>query len=100
MNNFKDPNEFAFGKQFKTAKPLTKDQLEKMVGKPFYGKYQEGDIIIYFMEQKNLGTKNGIENLELKIQPITKRTLDRLNKEYKFIRMMGDDKYPVFEKKG
>ena len=99
MKKFQDPDKFAFGDQLKKSKPLTIDILEKLQGKPFYGEYEEGDVILYFMLHKNKGTKNGMGMIEISIEPIVERTLNRLNREYSFVRFATGNKlqYPIFE---
>jgi len=103
MTKFKDPIEFCFGKQLKENKPLTNAVLSKLKGKSLYSEYKEGDVILWFcLQEMKKPTKigdNEIPSINIYIKTLVKRDIDRFMKEFSFVRMSGDDKFPVFEKK-
>jgi len=94
MTNFKDPIEFCFGKQLKENKPLTNAVLSKLKGKSLYSEYKEGDVILCVCLQEMKKS-----SINISIKTLVKRDIDRFMKEFSFVRMSGDDKFPVFEKK-
>jgi len=103
MNKFEDPIEFCFGRQLKENKPLTIEDLSKLEGRSIYSEYKEGDVILWFiLQEKGIPSKIGdteIPCINISIEKIVKRDIDIFMKEFSFIRMTGDNKHPVFEKK-
>jgi len=81
------------------GKIATEELLSELKGKSLYSEYQVGDIIFVFMKQ----TLGDIEppytehSINLKLQTIVERDFDRLERDYKFVRMSTI--FPVFEKR-
>jgi hypothetical protein len=82
-----------FEKQLEGRRTITKDDLENLQSTPLYDKYKIGDRILVFMDQ-NLNNNEILFDVKIVIE----RTIDKLEKDYKFVRM-GTNSIPVLEKK-
>ncbi len=84
-----------FEKQLEEAQSVSKDRLEELKGKSLYTEYQEGDKIVVFLTQSFSKTD---EHILIGLVMIAERELDKLKKDFNFIRMASKG-IPVLEKK-
>ena len=89
-----------FEKQLKSAKEITEEDLLKLKGKSLYSNYKAGDTFLVFFCQETIENKLSDEEefVNLSLKTITKRELDKLDNEYKFIKMTSE-LIPIFERK-
>jgi len=90
-----------FKEQFEldNTTPLKKEQLKKLKGKSLYSDYQEGDIIVAFLEQSlgDIEPPYTEPQITLSLRMIVDREFNKLEKDFKFIRMSTI--FPVLERK-
>lgn len=84
----------------KDIKPITESNLEKLKGRPYYGEYEVGDFLLMFMEQIRKPSDIPIydEEITLHLYTVVERNLDKLSKEFDFVRM-ATNSIPVLEKR-
>ena len=89
-----------FEKQLKSAEEITEENLSKLKGKSLYSNYKTGDIFLVFFSQEITEDKSSDMEpfINLSLKTITKRELDKLDDEYKFVRMASES-IPVLEQK-
>lgn len=78
-----------FENQINENKPITKESLSQLKGKGFYGKYKEGDILLWFLKKEN--------DVMYKLETVTKRELNKLEKDFEFIEMKS--KFPCLRRR-
>ena len=82
---------------------ITEKVLKKLKGKSTYSEYQEGDIILYFLEQKIIKSETS-SNTDVpafefmySIETVVQRDFDKVKNDYVYIRMA--EHMPVLEMK-
>ena len=87
-----------FKTQLAEAKTITQDDIASLKGRSIYGPYEPGDKILIFMnESKELSPYSIYDStITLKMVTCVERDLDRLEKDFKFVRMSKS--IPVLEK--
>ena len=88
-----------FEEQLKIKKSITKEELEHLEGKSLYSKYEEGDIVLAFLEQ-TITDKIEKPHTEplicISFVMVVEREIKKLKKDFKFISMSKN--YPVLER--
>ena len=88
-----------FEEQLKTAKVITKEELEQLGGKSLYSKYEEGDINLAFLEQTiddKIEEPYTEPSVCIFLVMVVEREIKNLKKDFKFIRMSTI--FPVLER--
>jgi hypothetical protein len=70
-------------------KPLTESDIKMLKGSGMYGPYSVGDTVLFFLDE--------IEGENFSVRTCTERELDRMEKEFEFVRMAGTGTLPVFK---
>jgi len=85
-----------FAEQLKEEKSITEEHFKTLKDKSFYGDYQVGDKLCYFMLQTYRGIKDGMPTFLLTIHSIAERELKLLENDpkYKYERTVSNT--PVF----
>ena len=89
-----------FKEQFENEnlKPISKDILKELKGKSQYSEYQEGDIVVAFLEQTTKVKKspNDMPGINMRLRMVAERDIDKLKNDFIFDRM--STKFPVLER--
>ncbi len=88
-----------FKEQLKICKPISEEDLPKLKGRSLYSEYEVGDKVLAFMERSfgDIEPPDTTPNINLRMETIVKRELDKLEEDFKFIRMTKT--MPVLERK-
>ena len=88
-----------FGEQLKTVGPIIKEVLEHLEGKSLYSNYEEGDIVLAFLEQTISDIINPYTDPPncISFVMVVERDIEKLKKDFKFISMSKN--YPILERK-
>jgi hypothetical protein len=88
-----------FKEQLKTCNPISEEILPELKGKSIYSDYEIDDKVVSFLCQE-LGENEPpytVPSITLILQTITERELDKLENDYKFIRMSKI--FPVLQRR-
>jgi hypothetical protein len=89
-----------FEEQLKFSEPIKAEVLSELKGRSLYSDYKEGDMVVRFLEQEIGEVKPPYTepSVSFSLKTIVERELDKLEKDYFFIRM--SKLFPVLERSG